>query len=37
MTELLEETKVWLDKLSDIIPVDVMPGDTELSNQFLPQ
>ena len=37
MGELLDQMQDWLERLSDIVPVDLMPGHNELSNGFLPQ
>ena len=37
LVDLLDQTQEYIDRLSHVIKVDVMPGELELSNQFLPQ
>lgn len=36
LQNLLYQSQELLDKLSHIVKVDLMPGEIEMSNQFLP-
>lgn len=37
MMDLHDQASAWLERTSELLPVDVMPGDLEMSNTFLPQ
>lgn len=37
ISEIMETFEVFLDQLSETIDVDIMPGEQDFSNSFLPQ